>query len=56
MEAIRYQQSCNFLLIQGKITPDELKKIANELEENLTDEEIQKIFAKANFDDDEFVN
>lgn len=40
---------------QGKITTHELKKIAGELGENLTEEEINHIFAKADLDDDGFV-
>jgi len=34
----------------------ELKKVAKELGEDLTDEELDKIFVKADLDDDGFVN
>ncbi len=41
--------------MQGKITSSELKKIAKELGEDLNDEEIDKMFVKADLDDDGFV-
>ncbi len=34
---------------------DQLKKVAHDLGENLTDEEVEKIFVKADLDDDGFV-
>ena len=42
-------------LLQGKITTLELKKVAQDLGEDMTDEEIQKMFVKADLDDDGFV-
>ena len=39
----------------GKFTTLELKKVAQDLGEDLTDEEIQHIFNKADLDDDGFV-
>ena len=39
----------------GKFTTLELKKVAQELGEDLTDEEIQAYFTKADLDDDGFV-
>jgi len=42
-------------LIQGKVTTHELKKVAQDLGENLTEEEINAMFAKADLDDDGFV-
>ena len=39
----------------GKFTTLELKKVAHELGEDLTDEEIDKMFIKADLDDDGFV-
>ena len=39
----------------GKFTVSELKKVAQELGEDLTDDEIQHIFTKADLDDDGFV-
>ena len=39
----------------GKFTTLELKKVAQDLGEDLTDEEIQNIFTKADLDDDGFV-
>lgn len=41
--------------MQGKFTTLELKKVAQDLGEDLTDEEIQHIFNKADLDDDGFV-
>lgn len=56
MGIIRYQQICKFLFyFQGKITTLELKKVAQELGEDLTEEEIAKMFVKADLDDDGFV-
>ena len=43
------------MLIQGKITTLELKKVAQELGENLSEEEINHMFFKADLDDDGFV-
>lgn len=56
MGFFRYQQSSNFLMIQGKITVAELKKVAKELGEDLTDDELDKMFVKADLDDDGFVS
>ena len=42
-------------LFQGKVTTNELKKVAKDLGEDLNDEEIEKIFVKADLDDDGFV-
>lgn len=42
-------------MIQGKVTTHELKKVAQDLGENLTEEEINAMFAKADLDDDGFV-
>lgn len=39
----------------GKITVLELKKVAQDLGEDMTDEELDKMFAKADLDDDGFV-
>jgi len=39
----------------GRFTTLELKKVAQELGEDLTDDEIQHIFTKADLDDDGFV-
>ena len=39
----------------GKITTAELKKVAKDLGEDMTDEEIQVMFSKADLDDDGFV-
>ena len=44
-----------FIYTQGKFTVLELKKVAKDLGEDLTDEEIEKIFVKADLDDDGFV-
>lgn len=55
MDLFRHQQGCNFRFIQGKITTHELKKVAKDLGEDLNDEEIEKIFVKADLDDDGFV-
>jgi centrin-1 len=52
---IRCQPICNFDVIQGKITTTELKKVAQELGENLTEDEINHMFFKADLDDDGFV-
>ena len=41
--------------MKGKITSSELKKIAKELGEDLSEEDIDKIFVKADLDDDGFV-
>lgn len=43
-------------MIQGKITVAELKKVAKELGEDLTDDELDKMFVKADLDDDGFVS
>jgi Ca2+-binding EF-hand superfamily protein len=40
----------------GKITVLELKKVAKDLGEDLTDEDLDKMFVKADLDDDGFVN
>ena len=40
---------------QGKITSMELKKVAKDLGEDMTDEQINVMFAKADLDDDGFV-
>ena len=42
-------------MTQGKITTHELKKLSQELGENLTDDEISHIFSKADLDEDGFV-
>ena len=42
-------------MIEGKVTTHELKKVAQDLGENLTEEEINAMFAKADLDDDGFV-
>ena len=42
-------------MIQGKISTLELKKVAKDLGEDLTDEEIDGMFARADLDDDGFV-
>lgn len=55
MDFIRYQQICNSVITQGKITTHELKKIAKDLGEDLTDDDIEKMFVKADLDDDGFV-
>ena len=55
MDFLRHQQGCKIWLIQGKITTHELKKVAKDLGEDLNDEEIEKIFVKADLDDDGFV-
>ena len=39
----------------GKFTTLELKKVAKDIGEDLTDEEIEAIFKKADLDDDGFV-
>lgn len=44
----------NFMT-QGKITVHELKKVAKELGEDLTDDEINHVFSKADLDEDGFV-
>lgn len=41
--------------MQGKITAEEFKTVAAELGENLTDEEVDKIFQKADFDQDGYI-
>jgi Ca2+-binding EF-hand superfamily protein len=43
------------LLIQGKFTVTDLKKVAKDLGEDLNDEELDKIFSKADLDMDGFV-
>jgi Ca2+-binding EF-hand superfamily protein len=55
MALLRYKQSRSPSITQGKITTHELKRVAKELGEELADEEIEKIFAKADLDDDGFV-
>lgn len=40
---------------QGKISLAELKKVAKDLGEDMTDEELNTMFAKADLDDDGFV-
>ena len=55
MDLLRHQQGCKHALTQGKITTHELKKVAKDLGEDLNDEEIEKIFVKADLDDDGFV-
>nr|CAI38921.1 centrin1b-fron-infraciliary-lattice [Paramecium tetraurelia] len=40
---------------EGRITWDELKRVAQDLGEEMTDEEIQHMFKKADLDDDGFV-
>ena len=42
-------------MIQGKISSLELKKVAKELGEDLTEEELEHMFSKADLDDDGFV-
>jgi len=42
-------------MTQGKFTVLELKKVAQDLGEDLTDDEIQHMFTKADLDDDGFV-
>ena len=42
-------------LIQGKFTVNELKKVAKDLGENLSDEDFDHMFQKADLDDDGFV-
>ena len=44
----------NFMT-QGKVTVHELKKVAKELGEDLTDDEINHVFSKADLDEDGFV-
>ena len=39
----------------GKITVMELKRVGQDLGEDMTDEEYEKMFAKADLDDDGFV-
>ncbi len=39
----------------GKISCLQLKRVAQDLGEDMTDEELQKMFAKADLDDDGFV-
>jgi centrin-1 len=55
VDLLRRQQGSTCALIQGKITTHELKKVAKDLGEDLNDEEIEKIFVKADLDDDGFV-
>ena len=55
MDQFRRQQGRKHVLTQGKITTHELKKVAKDLGEDLNDEEIEKIFVKADLDDDGFV-
>ena len=55
MGLIRHQPICKIHVIQGKITTHELKKIAQDLGENLTEEEINAMSNKADLDDDGFV-
>jgi Ca2+-binding EF-hand superfamily protein len=55
VDLLRPQQSRKNALTQGKITTHELKKVAKDLGEDLNDEEIEKIFVKADLDDDGFV-
>jgi Ca2+-binding EF-hand superfamily protein len=43
------------LLIQGKFTTLELKKVAHDIGEDPTDEEIQHMFHNADLDGDGFV-
>lgn len=44
-----------FIIILGRITWDELKRVSSDLGDDLTDEEIKVIFRKADLDDDGFV-
>ena len=41
--------------MQNKISSLELKKVAKELGEDLTEEELEHMFSKADLDDDGFV-
>ena len=45
-------KSVSFLLTKGKISAADMKKVAEELNENLTDEEIEKMVLKADSDED----
>ena len=55
MDLFRSKPSCIIDVIQGKITVSELKKVGQELGENLSDDEWNHIFNKADLDDDGFV-
>ena len=43
------------IIILGRITWDELKRVSSDLGDDLTDEEIKVMFRKADLDDDGFV-
>ena len=43
------------MLTQGSFTWQDLKKVAQDLGEDLTDEELQGMFTKADLDEDGFV-
>lgn len=45
----------NYLLIIGRITWDELKRVALDLGDDLNDDEVKKMFRKADLDEDGFV-
>ena len=42
-------------MIQGKISTLELRKIAKDIGEDMTDEELDNMFSRADLDDDGFV-
>jgi Ca2+-binding EF-hand superfamily protein len=44
-----------YLLIIGRITWDELKRVALDLGDDLNDDEVKKMFRKADLDEDGFV-
>ena len=41
--------------MQGKITAQEFKLVAAELGESISDEEVDKIFQKTNFDQNDYI-
>ena len=43
------------MLNKGRITWDELKRVSLDLGDDLNDEEVKKMFRKADLDDDGFV-
>jgi len=43
------------LLRQGKINAEEFRQVAAELGEHLTDEEVDKIFQKTDYDQDGYI-
>ena len=42
-------------MIQGKISTLELRKVAKDIGEDMTDEELDNMFTRADLDDDGFV-